>query len=77
MQLPKRQPQPSAHPNALQRRAADVIYRLLGGSDVGISPTPSFLARLAPACEEGQAPLKREPSTAIGKDENAQRAVFD
>jgi hypothetical protein len=77
MQLPKRQSRPNAHPNALRWQAAEVIFRPRGGSDVGISPIPSCLARLAPACEEGQAPLKRESSAAIGEDENPQRVVFD
>jgi hypothetical protein len=77
MQLPKRLPQPNAPPDALRRQAVEVITYLLGGSDVGISPTPSFLAWLAPACEAGQTPLKRESSAAIGEDENPQTAVFD
>jgi hypothetical protein len=77
MQLPKCQPQPNAHPDGLRWYAAHVIFCLAGGSDAGISPTPSCLARLAPACDGAQTPIKREFIATIGEDENPQRAVFD
>lgn len=69
MQWPKFQPQPHAHPDGPRWQGVHVLCCLIGGSDVGINPTSSCLARLASACEEGQAPIKRESIAAIGEDE--------